>query len=68
MASHTICGVKGISPVNKTLAKRAVKIREEFQDIPITVIQEHRQFFDDVWNLCLTIIEALEQEPERRSH
>ena len=57
-----------VPPVKRTLAERAVKIRKEFQDIPITIIQEYKPFFDDVWNLCATIIEALEQEPERRSH
>lgn len=54
--------------MKKILADRAVKIRKEFQDIPITIIQEYKQFFDDVWSLCATIIDGLEQEPEKRSH
>lgn len=50
------------TPVKKTLTERAVKIREEFQDIPITIIQEYRQFFDDIWNLCGAIVDASEHE------
>lgn len=50
------------TPVKKTLTGRAVKIREEFQDIPITIIQEYRQFFDDIWNLCGAIVDASERE------
>ena len=53
-------------PVKKTLVARAVKVREEFQDIPLTIIQEYKQFFDDVWKLCEAIIDASEQESARR--
>lgn len=48
--------------MKKTVVERAVKIREEFQDIPITIIHEYRQFFDDIWNLCEAIINASEHE------
>ena len=44
--------------MKKTLTAQAVKLLEEFKDIPLTIIQEYRQFFDDVWNLCGAIIEA----------
>ena len=54
-------------PVKKTLAAQAVKVRNEFQDIPLTIIQEYRQFFDDVWSLCGAIIEGPEQEAVRQS-
>ena len=53
--------------MKKTLTAQAVKVREEFQDIPLTIIQEYRQFFDDVWNLCGAIIDEPEQEGVRRS-
>jgi len=53
--------------VKKTLAAQAVKVRKEFQDIPLTIIQEYKQFFDDVWNLCGAIIEDPEQEGVQRS-
>ena len=54
--------------MKKTLAAQAVKVRKEFEDIPLTIIQDYRQFFDDVWNLCGTIIEDdPEQETVRRS-
>jgi cell fate (sporulation/competence/biofilm development) regulator YmcA (YheA/YmcA/DUF963 family) len=55
------------SPVKKTLAAQAVNVRKEFKDIPLTIIQEYRQFFDDVLNLCAAIIEDPEQEVVRRS-
>jgi hypothetical protein len=41
-----------------TLAERAAKIREDLQKIPTPTIQQHRQFFDDVWNLCGALIDA----------
>ena len=44
--------------MNKTLLARAIKVREEFQDIPLTIIQEYKQFFDAVWKLCEAIIDA----------
>ena len=53
--------------MKKTLTAQAVKVREGFQDIPLTIIQEYRQFFDDVWNLCGAIIESSEQKAVRRS-
>jgi hypothetical protein len=51
------------APVKKTLPAQAVKIRKEFQDIPLTIVQEYRQFFDNVWNLCGAIIEARNKKP-----
>jgi hypothetical protein len=56
-----------VSPVKKTLTAQALKVREEFQDIPLTIIHEYRQFVDDVWNLCGAIIDEPEQEAVRRS-
>lgn len=53
--------------MKKTLTAQAVKIRKEFQDIPLTIIQEYRRFFDDVWNLCGAIMASPEQEAVRRS-
>ena len=53
--------------MKKTLAAQAVNVRKEFKDIPLTIIQEYRQFFDDVLNLCAAIIEDPEQEVVRRS-
>jgi hypothetical protein len=46
--------------MNSTLAQRVAKIREDFEKIPPATIQQNRQFFDDVWNLCGAVMDAEE--------
>lgn len=44
--------------MNPTLGERATKIRADLQHLPTAVIQQNRQFFDDVWNFCGAVIDA----------
>jgi hypothetical protein len=41
-----------------TLPQRAAKIRDYYPQIPTEVAQQHRSFFDEVWNLCGAVMDS----------
>lgn len=43
------------------LVDRANKIREEVRKMPPEITQEHKLFFDEVWNFCGAVIDESEQ-------
>jgi hypothetical protein len=49
---------KLVGNMKATFGERAAKIREDLQQLPTAVIQQHRQFFDDVWNFCGAVVDA----------
>jgi hypothetical protein len=40
-----------------TLAQRAAKIQEHFKKIPPEVIQQDKEFYNEIWNLCGAIMD-----------
>jgi hypothetical protein len=43
------------------LADRAAKLQAELQRLPPNTVQQHPQFFDDVWSFCGAVIDAFKE-------
>jgi|HubBroStandDraft_6_1064221.scaffolds.fasta_scaffold5456888_2 hypothetical protein len=48
--------------MGRTLAERAAKIQQDFQNLPPETVQKNRQFFHDVWNFCGAVIESTQDD------